>query len=96
MTKLDSITIPLDPSGEPKALKELNSLGRRKSKQDTCNNKEDTKSSKCNNQKVNLSHVIKMKFFFVPLAYMIGALQKILSKTSEEQTKSDVEEYVII
>lgn len=61
MKKLRVLKVPLDPStGEAKYLKELNSLGRRKSKnRDKCANNKKSSKSKEN----NLSYIPKYSTF---------------------------------
>lgn len=97
MEKLDLLKMPLDPiTGEVKYLKELNLLGKRKQKnKDVCNN-DNNKSSKSKDYCFDFNFMANCNLLFsvlFNLAYMIGALQKILNKTSEADTKTEVEEY---
>ncbi|VVC25304.1 Hypothetical protein CINCED_3A012407 [Cinara cedri] len=74
MDKLKNMNLSIDPkTGEAKNIKELNSLGRRKTIVGDEKCKIAPKSSE---------------------TYLIGKLQKILSNTMEEETKTNVEEII--
>lgn len=99
MKKLKTITLQIDRvTGEPRCIKELNALCKRKPKIEDC--KKDNKSPQSNIDIKNINFNSFRKQFNLYLrfklkALVIGALKKILKKSTEAETITEVEEYVI-